>query len=86
MTKRAAPNLELDDDRLRRLLAYWLEKRGERRLSIRSPLTIGTFLLSATVLALTQLVELGAYGIYVPAAFFGLLFLVGAACLLRRLH
>ena len=30
MTKRAAPNLELDDDRLRRLLAYWLEKRGER--------------------------------------------------------
>lgn len=30
MTKRAVPNLELDDDRLRRLLAYWLEKRGDR--------------------------------------------------------
>jgi hypothetical protein len=30
LTKRAAPNLELDDDRLRRLLAYWLEKRGDR--------------------------------------------------------
>ena len=30
MTKRAAPNLELDDHRLRRLLAYWLEKRGDR--------------------------------------------------------
>ncbi len=27
---RAAPDLELDDDRLRRLLAYWLEKRGDR--------------------------------------------------------
>ena len=30
MTKRAAPTLELDDGRLRRLLAYWLEKRGDR--------------------------------------------------------
>jgi len=30
LTKRAAPDLELDDDRLRRLFAYWLEKRGER--------------------------------------------------------
>ena len=30
MTKRAAPVLELDDDRLRRLFAYWLEKRGDR--------------------------------------------------------
>jgi len=30
LTPRAAPDLELDDDRLRRLLAYWLEKRGER--------------------------------------------------------
>ncbi len=28
---RAAPGLELDDDRLRRLYAYWAEKRGERR-------------------------------------------------------
>jgi hypothetical protein len=27
---RAAPDLEIDDDRLRRLLAYWVEKRGER--------------------------------------------------------
>jgi hypothetical protein len=27
---RAAPDLELDDERLRRLLAYWLEKRGDR--------------------------------------------------------
>lgn len=26
----AAPGLELDDDRLRRLFAYWLEKRGDR--------------------------------------------------------
>jgi hypothetical protein len=25
-----APQLEIDDDRLRRLFAYWLEKRGER--------------------------------------------------------
>jgi hypothetical protein len=24
------PNLDLDDDRLRRLLAYWLDKRGDR--------------------------------------------------------
>jgi hypothetical protein len=30
LTKRAAPNLELDDGQLRRLLAYWLEKRGDR--------------------------------------------------------
>jgi hypothetical protein len=30
LTTGAAPNLELDDDRLRRLLAYWLEKRGDR--------------------------------------------------------
>jgi len=30
LAKRAAPNLELDDDRLRRLFAYWLEKRGDR--------------------------------------------------------
>lgn len=30
MTTRAAPDLEIDDDRLRRLLAYWVEKRGER--------------------------------------------------------
>ena len=30
MAKRVAPNLELDDDRLRRLLAYWLDKRGDR--------------------------------------------------------
>ncbi|HEY1384628.1 MAG TPA: PAS domain-containing protein [Dongiaceae bacterium] len=27
---RDAPVLELEDDRLRRLLAYWLEKRGDR--------------------------------------------------------
>lgn len=30
MTKREAPALELNDDRLRRLFAYWLEKRGDR--------------------------------------------------------
>ena len=30
MTQRAAPALELNDDRLRRLFAYWLEKRGDR--------------------------------------------------------
>jgi hypothetical protein len=30
LTKRAAPDLEVDDDRLRRLFAYWLEKRGDR--------------------------------------------------------
>jgi hypothetical protein len=30
LTTRAAPALELDDDRLRRLLGYWLEKRGDR--------------------------------------------------------
>jgi hypothetical protein len=30
LTKRAAPILELDDTRLRRLFGYWLEKRGER--------------------------------------------------------
>lgn len=28
---RAAPGLELDDDRLRRLFAYWLDKRGDRQ-------------------------------------------------------
>ena len=26
----AVPDLDLDDDRLRRLLAYWLDKRGDR--------------------------------------------------------
>src|SRR5262245_24292645 len=57
---------------------------AERRLLIRSPLTLGAFLLSAVVLALNRLVELGAYGIYVPAAYFGLLFLIGASCLVRR--
>ena len=36
MTKRAAPDLELDDDRLRRLLAYWLEKRGDRLFPAKS--------------------------------------------------
>lgn len=30
MTKRAAPILELNDARLRRLFDYWLEKRGDR--------------------------------------------------------
>jgi hypothetical protein len=30
LTQRAAPSLELDDSRLQRLLAYWLEKRGDR--------------------------------------------------------
>jgi hypothetical protein len=30
LTQRAAPDLELDDIRLRRLFAYWLEKRGDR--------------------------------------------------------
>ena len=30
MATNDVPQLELDDDRLRRLLAYWQEKRGER--------------------------------------------------------
>ncbi len=30
MKQRAVPALELNDDRLRRLFAYWLEKRGDR--------------------------------------------------------
>ena len=30
LTQRAAPSLELDDSRLQRLFAYWLEKRGDR--------------------------------------------------------
>lgn len=30
MKQRAVPTLELNDDRLRRLFAYWLEKRGDR--------------------------------------------------------
>jgi hypothetical protein len=30
VAKRDAPVLELDDDRLRRLFAYWVEKRGKR--------------------------------------------------------
>ena len=30
MTQSAAPTLELDDSRLQRLFAYWLEKRGDR--------------------------------------------------------
>ena len=33
---RAVPDLELDDDRLRRLFAYWLEKRGERTFPTKS--------------------------------------------------
>jgi len=33
---REAPVLELDDTRLRRLFAYWLEKRGERQFPARS--------------------------------------------------
>jgi hypothetical protein len=57
---------------------------AERRLSIRSPLTLGTFLLSVFVLVLNQVVELNEYGIYVSAAYFGMLFLIGAVCLLRR--
>lgn len=56
---------------------------AERRLSIRSPLTLATFLLSAVVLALELVVDVGAWGIYVPAAYFGVLFVIGAACLLR---
>jgi hypothetical protein len=31
-----APQLEIDDDRLRRLFAYWLEKRGERPFPAKS--------------------------------------------------
>lgn len=31
MTTREVPNLQLDDDRLRRLYAYWLDKRGDRQ-------------------------------------------------------
>lgn len=30
MTQKAAPSLDLDDSRLQRLFAYWLEKRGDR--------------------------------------------------------
>jgi hypothetical protein len=30
LTQKAAPSLELDDSRLQRLFAYWLEKRGDR--------------------------------------------------------
>jgi hypothetical protein len=30
LPQKAAPSLELDDSRLRRLFAYWLEKRGDR--------------------------------------------------------
>ena len=30
MSQKAAPSLELDDSRLQRLFAYWLEKRGDR--------------------------------------------------------
>ncbi len=30
MAKSQAPDLELDDDRLLRLFAHWLAKRGER--------------------------------------------------------
>jgi hypothetical protein len=30
LTQRAAPSLELDDSRLQRLFAYWLEKGGDR--------------------------------------------------------
>jgi hypothetical protein len=33
-----APHLELDDSRLRRLLAHWLEKRGERLFPTRADL------------------------------------------------
>ncbi|WP_310452586.1 GNAT family N-acetyltransferase [Sulfuritalea sp.] len=65
-------------------LVYGALLLAERRLSIRSPLTVGAFLLSAFVLVLNQLVEWNAYGIYVPVAYFGLLFMIGAACLLRR--
>jgi hypothetical protein len=36
LTARAAPDLELDDDRLRRLFAYWLEKRGDRLFPTKS--------------------------------------------------
>ena len=33
---RAAPDLELHDERLQRLFAYWLEKRGERPFPAKS--------------------------------------------------
>lgn len=36
MATNGAPQLELDDDRLRRLFAYWLEKRGERPFPAKS--------------------------------------------------
>lgn len=36
MTTRDVPNLQLDDDRLRRLYAYWLEKRGDRQFPTRT--------------------------------------------------
>jgi len=36
VTKRKAPALELNDDRLRRLFAYWLEKRGDRLFPARA--------------------------------------------------
>ena len=36
MATNGAPQLEIDDDRLRRLFAYWLEKRGERPFPAKS--------------------------------------------------
>jgi len=36
MAMHEAPVLELDDNRLRRLFAYWLEKRSERQFPAKS--------------------------------------------------
>lgn len=55
----------------------------ERRLGIRSPLTLGLVILSVALALLGVLVDLDAYGIHVPAAFFAMMFAVGAACLVQ---
>jgi hypothetical protein len=36
LTQRAAPSLDLDDSRLQRLFAYWLQKRGDRPFPAKS--------------------------------------------------
>lgn len=57
---------------------------AERRMSIRSPLTAGTLLLSVVVLLANWLTDLGAYSIYISAAYYGLLLLIGTVSLIRR--
>lgn len=75
--------LPLSESSVLLVVLYGVLLLAERRMSIRSPQTLGIFLLSTSLLLLERTVGLGVYEIYMPAAYFGMLFLIGMVCMVR---